>query len=182
MNNLNINVIALALGLAFSAGAMAHSMSKSDYKAGKDVIAVEFKLDKESCISLSGYLNDICLADANGKEKVARANLEYSYKPTRTTRYQAHIAKAEAVYAVAKEQCDDMDNSAKEMCVIEAKAAETAAIADAKAQLNISDASDTASEKPTQARSVANNAFQACAMNMQANIAAFRAGFLQRTN
>jgi hypothetical protein len=152
MNKLNVNVIALALGLAFSAGTMAAGISKDAYKAEKDRIAAEYKSAKAGCSSLSGNENDICVAEAKGKEKVAMAELEASYKPSRDARHQVSVAKAEANYAVAKERCNDLAGNAKDVCVKEAKAAETAAKADAKAQLKSSDANATASEKSAEAR------------------------------
>ena len=157
MNKLNINVIALAFGFAFSAGSMAAGISKDDYKAGKDSIAAEYKSAKAGCGSLSGNRNDICVAEAKGKEKVALAELEVSYKPSRETRYQASVAKAEANYAVANERCDDLAGNAKDVCVKEAKAVETAAKADAKAQLKTSDAKATADEKSAEAYSKADS-------------------------
>jgi hypothetical protein len=147
VNTLNINVIALAVSLAFSTGAMAQNMSKSDYKAGQDKIAAEYKLAKAGCKSLSGNANDICEADAKGKEKIAKADLEASYKPTPKNHYEARVAKAEAGYAVAKEKCDDVAGNTKDVCLKEAKAAETVAMADAKAQMKTSDANATATEK-----------------------------------
>ena len=36
MKTLNINLLMLALGLTFNAGAMAEGISKADYKAGKE--------------------------------------------------------------------------------------------------------------------------------------------------
>ena len=56
MNKINMNVAALAVALAFSAGAMAEGMSKTDYKAAKEKIAAEYKTAKTSCGSLSGML------------------------------------------------------------------------------------------------------------------------------
>jgi len=153
MNKLNINAIALAVTLAFSAGAMAEGMSKVDYKAGKDKIAAMYKTDKAACSSLSGNASDVCKAEAKGKEKVAAAELEASYQPTSKHRYQARVAKADADYDVAKEKCDDLSGNTKDVCVKEAKAAQTAAIADAKTQMKTSDANATAKEKTTEARS-----------------------------
>jgi hypothetical protein len=157
VNPLHINVIALAVGLAFSAGAMAQSMSKNDYKAGKDRIAAEYKSAKARCASLSGNTNDICLAEATGRGKVARAELDASYQPSVKSRYQARVAKAEADHAVAKERCDDLAGNAKDICVKEAKAAQVAAKADAKAQMKTSDANAAANEKSADARSKAND-------------------------
>jgi hypothetical protein len=155
MNKLNIKVIAIAIGLAFSAGAMAQSMSKTDYKAGKDKIAAEYKAAKAGCTSLAGNANDICVAEAKGKDKVAKAELEVSYKPSTKNHYDVNIAKAEANYAVAKEKCDDMAGNPKDVCVKEAKAAQTTAKADAKAQMKTTDANATANEKSAEARSKA---------------------------
>ncbi len=153
MNKLNINAVALAVTLAFSAGAMAEGISKVDYKAGKDKISAMYKTDKAACSSLSGNASDICKAEAKGKEKVATAELEASYQPTPKHRYQAHVAKADADYGVAKEKCDDLAGNTKDVCVKEAKAAQTTAIADAKAQMKTSDANTMANEKTTEARS-----------------------------
>ena len=152
MNTLSINVIALAVSLTFSAGTMAQSLSKHDYRAGKDKISAEYKLAKAGCNSLSGNPNDICMAGAKGNERVALAELEAGYKPTPETRYQARVARAEADYGVAKERCDDRSGNTKDVCVKEAKSAEIAARADAKAQMKTSDANATASEKSDDAR------------------------------
>lgn len=157
MNKLIVEGIALAVSLAFSAGALAQSMSKNDYTAGKDKIAAEYKSAKTGCDSLSGNANDICMAEAKGREKIARAELDASYEPTRRSYYQARVAKAEAEYAVAKERCDNLAGNAKDVCMKEAKAAETTAKADATAQMKTSIANDTANEKSAEARNVANN-------------------------
>lgn len=156
MSRLNINAIALAVSLAFSAGAMAEGMSKADYKASKDNITTEYKSAKAACASLSGNANDVCVAEAKGKEKIAKADLEESYQPTLRTRYKARVARAEADYSVAKERCDDKAGTAKDICVEEAKAAKSTAEADAKAQMKISAANATASGKSAVARSEAN--------------------------
>ena len=49
-------------------------------------------------------------------------------------------AKAKAAYAVAKERCDDKAGNAKDVCVKEAKAVETKALADAKMNKQIGEA------------------------------------------
>jgi hypothetical protein len=62
----------------------------------------------------------------------------------------------------------------------EAKAAETAA--KTAAETEISDAGALSGGKSIQALNKPKNAFQACAMNMQAHIAAYRAIFLNHAN
>lgn len=152
MNQLNINALILAIGFVVSGNSMAQNMSKNDYTAEKEKIAAEYKAGKAQCASLSGNASDICMAEAMGKEKVGRAELEARYKPSAKNHYEARVAKAEADYAVAKEKCDDMAGNKKDVCVKEAKAAETSAKADAKAQMKTSDANASANEKSVDAR------------------------------
>jgi len=158
VNTLSLDAIALAVSFTFSAGAMAQSFSKNDYLAGRDRITAESNLAKARCASLSGNANDICMAEAKGKEKVAIAEFEASgaarrgYQPTSEARYQVRVVRAEADYAVAKERCDDRAGNAKDVCMREAKSAEIAAKADAKAQMRTSDANVDASEKAAKAR------------------------------
>ena len=66
MNKLIINSVALAISLAFSAGAMAEGMTKVDYKASK-----------EKCNALTDNAKDICVKEAKGHEDVAKAELSY---------------------------------------------------------------------------------------------------------
>lgn len=155
MNKYSINVLALAVGLAFSAGAMAQSMANDDYKAGKNQIESQYKAEKAACSSFSGNARDICVAEAKGREKVARADLEASYKPSADSRYKARVVAAEAAYSTAKERCDDKGGTAKDVCVEEAKAVQTTAKADAKAQMKVSDANAEARGKATEAREAA---------------------------
>lgn len=156
MKTISINTITFAVALAFSAGAMAESMSKADYKAGKDKIEATYKTDKEGCAAFSGNANDICVAEAKGKEKVARAELAAIGQDPLKGRYSVAIAQADALYAVANERCDDLAGNPKDVCVKEAKAAKASARADAKAQMKISDAKITANEKSSDARKDAN--------------------------
>ena len=59
--------------------AQAATMDKAQYSAAKDRISAEYKTDKAACGSMSGNAKDICIEEAKGKEKVARADLAYGY-------------------------------------------------------------------------------------------------------
>lgn len=146
------NICAIAFGLALSAGAMAQSMNKDDYKARKAVITADFKSAKAACKSFSANAKDICMVEAAGKEKVSRAELEAAYKPGQKTIYNARVAMANADYAVAKEKCDDQAGNMKAVCVKEAKAVQTSARANAKAQMKIAVARDVAITTSANAR------------------------------
>lgn len=143
-----IGAVAAAMALAFSAGALAaQGMSKDEYKAGKDKIAAEYKSARTACNAQTANAKDICMAEAKGKQKVARAELEASYKPGEKTRYDVSVAKAEADYAVAKEECDDKADKDRKSCVQAAKAAETRAKAEAKASMRNTGAPQPAKKK-----------------------------------
>ena len=76
MNKHTITTIAAAISIAFSIGASAQNISKSEYKTGKATIAAEYKTAKENCKALSENAKDVCMADAKGKSKVATAELD----------------------------------------------------------------------------------------------------------
>lgn len=156
MKNLNITVVATAIALAFSAGAMAQTMSKDQYKSRKDGIAAEYKSAKAACTSLSGNAKDICKIETSGNDKVAKAELDAEYKPSENASYKARVARAEADYSVAREKCDDKAGNAKDICLKEARAAETSAKADAKARMKVVDANDKAARTSAKANSKAN--------------------------
>ena len=70
MSKSRVHAIAVAIGLVFSAGASAQSMSKADYKSAEDGIAADYKSAQAACASMAGNAKDICQAEAKGKEKV----------------------------------------------------------------------------------------------------------------
>lgn len=156
MKHFDINLVAIAVCLALSAGAMAGNISEDNHSTAKDRIAAEYKLAKSRCDSLSGNRNDICVAEAKGAKDVALAELEASYKPSQETRYEARMAKGEANYAISMERCDELSGNAKDVCVKEAKSAKTAVESDAKADMKVSTATTAADETSVEARGKAN--------------------------
>jgi hypothetical protein len=81
---------------------------------------------------LNGNAKDICVAEAKGKDNVAKADAEASYANTPKARESARVAHAKATYDVSVEKCDDLAGNRKDVCVKEAKAALVSAKADAK--------------------------------------------------
>jgi hypothetical protein len=146
------SAITVAIGLIFSVGAMAQTMSKDDYKTGMDSIAAQYESDKTGCESLSGNANGVCMAKAKAKEKIAIADLEARNKNTGEARYQALVTRAEAEYSVAKEKCGDKVGNDIEVCLKKAKADETAAKGAGKSQIKTSRVSKGANEKSAEAR------------------------------
>jgi hypothetical protein len=136
-------IVAVMLALPL---AQAATMSKAEYKADKTRISADYKADKAACAPLSGNAKDICVEEAKAREKVARAELEYNYSGKPGDKTKVLMAKAKSAYAVAKEKCDDKTGNDKDICVKEAKAVETKALADAKMGKQIGEAKKDASE------------------------------------
>ncbi len=124
----------LLSGLMFLPPAWAADMSETDYAAAKTRIAADYKLDLTACESVVGNARDICNEQAEGKQKVALAELDYGQSASAGNRSQLMMAKADAAFAVAKERCDDVADryDAKDVCVRQAEATHTSALADAK--------------------------------------------------
>jgi len=160
MNKFNLTAISAAFCLALSTSASAlntpHAMSKTDYKAAKDQISAKFKDDKAACRSQSGNAKDICMEEAKGREKVAKAELEAKYEPSANHDKDLRMAKAQASYDVAKEKCDDQTGNAKDVCRKEAKAHFTSAKADAKMVQKTADTNMAAHDKVAAATTKAN--------------------------
>ena len=131
LNRYKLTLLAAAIGLAISATAMGDTLSESQYRAGKDDISTRHGSDQAVCEKLAGNAKDVCGVEANGRETVARAELEAAYAPSAGHRYDASIARANASYAVANEKCDEFSGNAQDVCRKEAKSAEVAAKADA---------------------------------------------------
>lgn len=110
----------------------AATMAKAEYKSAKSQISADYKSAKAACGSLVGNKKDICVAEAKGTEKVAKADLEARYTGKEKAQYNLQIAKADAAYGVAKQKCDDMKGNDKDVCIKEAKAAEVKSKEDAK--------------------------------------------------
>jgi hypothetical protein len=127
-------------------------ISKDAYETAVRNADAQYKIDKDACASRSGNSKDICLAEANGKETVAKADAEAAYRNTPAAREAARVTRAEATYGVAKEKCDDLAGNPKDVCVKEADAAMVKAKADAKVDRVAADTRQDAATKQAEAR------------------------------
>ena len=100
---------------------------------------------------LSGNAKDICVAEAKGKNDIARAEAAVAYENTPKTRENARVAHARAAYDVSMEKCDDLAGNHKDVCVKEAKAALVRGKADAKVDRVAGDTRKDASAKQADA-------------------------------
>jgi hypothetical protein len=155
--------IAAGLGFAVPGAAQMYGsktssspMTKDSYNLAKSNADAQYKLDKSACASLSGNAKDICVAEAKGKDQVAKADAAAAYENTPKARESARVAHAQAAYDVAKEKCDDLAGNAKDVCVKEAKAALVKGKADAKVDRVTADTRHDAATQQAEVRTEAN--------------------------
>jgi hypothetical protein len=116
----------------------------------------QYNTDKEKCSPMTGNAKDICMEEAKGKLKVARAESEFAYSGKVKDQTNVAVTKAKVAYAIAKEKCDDQMGNPKDVCIKEAKAAEAVAMADAKMKKKVTAArAESAEEKHEAAYRVA---------------------------
>ena len=128
----SLRVIAAAVAaLAWPAAGHA-GMTKAQYNIEKGRIGAEFESARLKCDSYGGNARDICLAEARGNLQVAMAELQERRTPSSRTRYKLRIAKAEAEFDVASEECDERASAAKEACLAEVREALARDKADAR--------------------------------------------------
>ena len=123
-------VAAASLWLPGAAGA---DMTKAEFEARKQRLDAAYDVAKRKCDTYSGNAKDICMAEARGRDKVAKTELEERYKDSPKARYNVRMARAEADYDVAKEKCDERAGPQKKLCLEEAKVAFARDKADAAA-------------------------------------------------
>jgi hypothetical protein len=123
-------MLTAVMSCAFAGQAMA--LTKEEYKAQGDRISADYKAGRDKCGTLKDNAKDICVAEAKGAEKIAKADLEAQYKPSPRNDEKAAVAKADAAYDVAKEKCDDQTGNGKDVCIKDAKAAQVKAKENAK--------------------------------------------------
>lgn len=121
--NKHLSSLAVALCCGASAAAFAaQGMSKDQYKALKDRIEAQYKMDKSACEGMQGNAKDLCQAQARGKQKVAKAELGARYKPSARADEKVKEAQADAQYRIARQKCEDLKGNDRKVCGEQAKA------------------------------------------------------------
>ena len=138
-------MLTLAMSCTFAGSAMA--MTKTEYKAQKDTISGQYKVAKDKCGAMKDNAKDVCVLEAKGVDKVAKAELEAQYEPTSRHMAKVGMVKADTAYAVAKEKCDDLSGNAKDVCIKDAKVMHVKAKDDAKIAKVSMDTSKSKSDK-----------------------------------
>ena len=114
----------------------AHSLTKTEFEAATEKLVQQRKLAYEKCASLARPAQRVCVIEANGREDIARGELDAIYKPGPRADMKVRLKRAEIAYDIAKLRCDELQSAQKRLCHKDAKAAYDSAKAAAKAKLN----------------------------------------------
>ncbi len=155
MTNSRFAIALLSLSFAYPLAALAHQMTNDAYQNASTRIDDTYKFDKVKCASFADNAHAICMAMANGKKQVAKAELDAVNDPSVKADYAVSVSKADASHAVASAQCDDKAGNVKDVCNKEADATLVNAKSAAEAQLKSSQANSKADQESADAQAQA---------------------------
>ena len=151
MNKHTLTAISAAIALTISASAMGGAASDAQHKTAQTSISARLNADQAACKSMAGNARDVCMAEANGRESVATAELEATRGNSEQHRQDLRIAEANAAFAIANEKCDVLAGNAQDVCRKEAKSAAVAAKSDADRVKTTAAANSIASDASSEA-------------------------------
>jgi hypothetical protein len=129
---MNTKLFLLASAITCFASSASFAMTSVEHKTQKDAISGDYKVSRDKCNSLKANAKDICVSEAKGVQKIAKAELKSAYEPSARHTQQVAMAKGDAAYDTAKEKCDDSQGNAKTICRADAKAAHVKASDEAR--------------------------------------------------
>ena len=120
--------IAVAGALLILGGTAAAAPSESDHRAALRNAAATYNTARAHCRTLSGQEKRVCIAEAKAALNRANAEAEATYRNTPRARIDAHVAEANADYAVARVKCSGQTGAERRACIKAAKMEQTEAI------------------------------------------------------
>ncbi|HZM35475.1 MAG TPA: hypothetical protein VFC18_13405 [Burkholderiales bacterium] len=118
---LKLITMAAAVALSGAAYGQKDDAGRKAKQQEEERIEQQAKADRERCNQMKGNAKDVCEAQAKGKERVAKAELDAKYDSSPTNQRKVAEAKLNAEYDVAKERCEDQKGEAKDQCQKAAK-------------------------------------------------------------
>lgn len=110
-------LLALILS-ALSAPAVAAPgvLRESDYRDQHARIDAIHREAMAYCAVLSGNTRDVCVAEADGKQRVARAELEAAHRPSAARTHAASVATLESQFTADMKRCDGREEDERPSC------------------------------------------------------------------
>lgn len=137
-------ILAGAATLAGSAAANEAHGEKGEYRQAMNHAGAAYRVQAQRCAGLAGNGRDICSEQARAEYKRAGAEAQARLRNTPGARVDARISIADAEYAVARARCRAQSGNQRNVCMEQAKAENTAAKADARSDLRVTEARNKA--------------------------------------
>lgn len=137
-------LISVALAAVAGTAGAASSEAKTAYAAAKDMAKANYASDRAKCDGITGNPKDVCVAEAKAARVHAEEDATAQYKNTLPAYTRARTRIADANYEVDKTRCAAHTGNEKDVCIKQAKAAQVAALADAKADKKVIEARNDA--------------------------------------
>ncbi|HTO45431.1 MAG TPA: hypothetical protein VML56_15255 [Burkholderiales bacterium] len=144
--------VSIALAVLASSAQAAVQISKKEYEEAKARAAAVYKSERARCDSLAGKAKDLCVVEARAHRMHSEAGAMAAYKNTRAARYEQQLRNGYADYLVSKQRCGGLGGNDKDVCLKQAKAALSEAIADANAERTAAGAQNSAQQEMRDAR------------------------------
>lgn len=120
MNQLKINVTTLALGIALSTGAMAQNMSPQGDTPTKDNIAIDYRAPRAP-LQIADASAAVGARSVESIESVESVEFAESVALLAAARKKAATVRFDAMYEVAKEQCNTYPIGSRAHCLSQMK-------------------------------------------------------------
>jgi hyperosmotically inducible periplasmic protein len=131
-------LLATALSAAFaSAYAADPAPDSATYRTMTQKASADYKLASAKCTGMSGNERAVCVEEAKVTRARANADAVAQHNNTLKARTAARNALAHAEYALAKVKCSVSTGAEKDSCLANAQSVHVAALADAKADLDV---------------------------------------------
>jgi hypothetical protein len=148
----SINAAAILFaGIAmFSSAIAADDATKAQFKLARETAAENYKIARKACDSLAGNPKDVCVAQARADRIKTESEAMAANKNTLRAVTKSRKDIAAANYDVAKKQCNSRTGNERDVCIKQAKAVLTVAVADADADKKVVEARlDARNDKTT---------------------------------
>ena len=121
-------LVLAAVGFAANTGM---AMDKAGFNAAKVQASADYKAQYKHCKTLDANARNVCMKEAQGRKKIALADLQARLAPSNNADYQAIVVRADVAYAVNQEKCNERPGQARKVCKKDAKALHVRALEDA---------------------------------------------------
>ena len=96
-------------------------MSRDEYMAANLDLAYRYTSVRTGCDAMTGNAKAVCVAEVKGRDRIAVAELEATYRPTGKRTEAVASARVNAASGLAKVKCEPLFGDERAGCLKDAK-------------------------------------------------------------